>query len=99
MLKLKFLWSWLWAFLKPVIALMLSELGRALAQAAANAVREAAGLPAQVTDLERRKIAYNNVVNNMKKAGYVYGEEGAKLTESMINTAIELALQGLKAEG
>jgi len=97
--KLKFIMSWLWVFLKPVIAMLLTELGKALAQAAANAVRDAAGLPTQVSDLARRKTAFQAVVDDMKAAGYTYGEEGAQLTESMINTAIELALQGLKAEG
>lgn len=96
--KLKFIWSWLWVFLKPVIVFLLTELGKDLAEAAANAVRKAAGLPEHTTNLERHKIAYNAVVRDMKALGHNVGEEGAKLTDSMINAAIELALQGLKVE-
>lgn len=96
--KLKFIWSWVWPLLRPIVIFFLSELGKDLAAAAAAGVRKAAGLPEGTTNLERHKVAYNIVVRDMKAVGQTLGEDGAKLTESMINTAIEVALQNLKHE-
>ena len=95
MLKFKFLWSWVWAFLKPIIALLLSELGRALADAARAAVLSTEKLPPSVSNDQRRKVAYDLVVKDMENIGHTVG---TKITVSMIYAAIELALQAIKAE-
>lgn len=98
MTKLRFILSSLWAFLLPVISVYMSPLGKVLLLAATEAVRRASGLPPQVSNVERQKVAYNNVVRAMQARGYYIEDPNNVLRESLVNTAIELALQDLKAK-
>lgn len=91
MQKIKFFFSWLWTFLKPMIVVFLSELGRAVAEAATAAVIEAANLPEGTTNEARRKTAFSLTSKTLTDAGLV-------ARDSMINAAIEAALQALKTK-
>lgn len=92
-LKIKLIMSKLWVFLKPFVVVFLTAVGQALADAATDAVAKAAGMPEDTTGVRRRATAYASIEEAMKAAGY---QLGVDFTESMVNTAIEVAVQGLK---
>ena len=93
--RVKFIWSWLWAFLKPFIRTFLTEVGRAVLMSARSAVLVAGSMPEGTSNEKRRKAAFAAIERDMKNIGY---DIGFQVTESMINSAIEVALLGVKAE-
>jgi len=91
MQKIKFILSWLWTFLSPFIKIFLTELGRAVAEAAIAAVAIAANMPEGTTNEKRRKAAYSYAKRALEDGGY-------EARDSMIYAAIEVALQALKTK-
>jgi hypothetical protein len=91
MQKIKFILSWLWKFLKPFITIFLTELGRAVAEAAMTAVTTAANMPDGTSNEKRRKAAYAYTKR-------ILLDEGHEARDSMIYAAIEVALQALKTK-
>ena len=89
--KLKFLASGMWDFLRPLIRIFLSAMGPVLASAARTAVAVAA--TKVISSTEKRNSAYKDILVEMERQGFKFGED---FTESMINAAIEAAVQGLK---
>jgi hypothetical protein len=92
--RLKLVFSWIWDFLKPFVAVLASAIGPVLAATAESAVKAVAE-GALTGDKERRDAAFDLAVANLKTQGY---QIGAQVTVSMVNTAIELAVQKLKAK-
>lgn len=82
-----------WTFLRPVVALFLSQVGIALAGAATTAV--AAVAESAITgDKERRDAAFRLIEEDLKQKGIRIGVD---VTTYAINLAIETALAGLKS--
>lgn len=91
--KLKFIFSKMWDFLYPFIKIFLSAAGPILADAALKAVRIVANT--NLDDDGKRKAAYQVIVDDLRDKGI---NIGVQVTTSMINSAIEAALQKLKAK-
>ena len=89
--KMKFLASGMWDFLRPLIRVFLSNIGPVLAAAATTAVQVAA--VKAIANTEKRDSAYKDILVELEKQGF---KLGADFTESMVNAAIEAAVQGLK---
>lgn len=89
--RIKFLASGMWDFLRPLIRVFLSSIGPILAQAASAAVQVAAAKA--ISSTEKKDSAYSAIVVDLEKQGFKYG---ADFTASMVNAAIEAAVQGLK---
>jgi hypothetical protein len=89
--KIKFMASGMWDFLRPLIRVFLSAIGPVLAQAASTAVQVAA--TKAITSAEKKDNAYSAIVVELEKQGFRYG---ADFSASMVNAAIEAAVQGLK---
>lgn len=87
--RIKLIRSGVWNFLRPMIRVFLSEAGPILAKAAINAVTAAAGMTT-ATGPEKRQAA-NSI---MRQELY---SQGITLGESIINLAIEAAVQKLKS--
>jgi hypothetical protein len=92
--KLKFITSSAWHFLRPLIAIFLTQVGPILAQAATAAVADQAGRA--VAGYEKRAGAYTDIERQLLTAGIAVGTD---VTSSMINAAIEAAVLKLKAGG
>lgn len=89
--RIKFLASGMWDFLRPLIRVFLSSIGPILAQAASAAVQVEAAKA--ISSAEKKDSAYSAIVVDLEKQGFKYG---ADFTASMVNAAIEAAVQGLK---
>lgn len=95
MTRFKLLFSSLWAFLQPFVNVFLSEFGPALAKSALAAVKiTAANLAAEPGSVKREN-AYTLIVSDLRHQGI---QIGAQVTSSMINAALEAAVQKLKAD-
>jgi hypothetical protein len=91
---IKLFFSKIWDFVKPFILILLSKSGTALATAAIKAVTITAQNLSIKDSNEKRENAFRIIVDDLKKQGIQLGEE---ITSSMINTAIELAVQKIKS--
>jgi hypothetical protein len=91
--KIKFITSSAWDFLRPFIAIFLSQIGPILVQAATAAV--AAQAQRAISGAEKRDGAYGAIEGQLLQAGFAVGTD---VTTSMINAAIEAAVAKLKAE-
>ena len=89
--KMKFLASGMWDFLRPLIRIFLSKMGPVLAAAAKTAVQVAAAKA--ISNAEKKDSAYKDILVALETQGF---QMGADFTESMVNAAIEAAVQGLK---
>ncbi len=87
---LKLVMSNVWIFLKPIVDLFMSEVGKALREVAIEAVGSLLSVDT-LTNEEKRKEAFLIIVTRLK-------EKGIKLSDSVINMAIEVALQKLKTK-
>lgn len=94
--RFKLITSALWAFLAPFVKMFLSRAGKALLPIALQVVREVAASYGDSSGSVKREIAFTRI--KMQLAQELPGiaqEVGA----SMINSAIEVAVQKLRAEG
>lgn len=82
----------MWIFLKPFITMFLSKAGTALAGAALAAV-QAVAISGVTGDKERRDTAFAMIEQDLRNRGIQIGVE---VTTSMINAAIEVAVQNMK---
>lgn len=87
--KLKFIFSELWEFLKPIIKILMSEAGKALAEAAQVAVKTVAENLSGKGNGEKQQTAFRLIESTLK-------QKGIELGASAINMAIELAVQKMK---
>lgn len=92
--RFKLLFSSLWTFLQPFIAIFLSEIGPALVKSATEAVKLAAANLAAEPGSVKRGAAYDMIVADLRAQGI---QLGAQVTTSMINAAIEAAVAAFKA--
>lgn len=80
-----------WEFLKPLLMVFLSKTGQILAASALRAVAVVAESYSSKSGDEKRSAAFDLIVEDLKSQGVALGA-------SMINLAIESAVQKLKAE-
>jgi hypothetical protein len=86
----KIFFSALWAeIVKPLIRFLLSTVGGTVYKIAKDVVQAIELDPLIVKDEEKRRIAYEAVKTRLKSEGKVVGD-------SVINLAIELAVQAFK---
>lgn len=85
--KMKILMSGVWEFLLPFFRQMMTQSGQILASAAMAAVTAAA--QGDMTNEERRTAAFNSILADLQKQGISMGT-------SIINAALEAAVQKLK---
>jgi hypothetical protein len=81
-----------WNFIFPFIKIFLSDIGPILIQAATAAVAQAATMPG-ATGEDKRNAAINSVISTLETQGI---KIGLQVTTSMINAAIEAAVQAMK---
>jgi|GEM_PF-2031093 len=93
--KLKLMFSKIWDFIAPFVKIFLSSAGQILGSVALQVVRNIAQDTTLVTDSDKRSAAFDAIVVDLKGKGI---ELGLQVTTSMINAAIEAAVQKLKAE-
>jgi hypothetical protein len=94
---LKLIFSRLGGFLKPFLQLFLSEIGPILAETATRAVQTVAQTATDSeSDDDKRARAQKLILGQLRQRGI---EIGAGVTISMINAALEAAVQKVKANG
>lgn len=93
--RLKLVFSKIWDFIAPFVKIFLSSAGQILGSVALQVVRNIAQDTTLVTDSDKRSAAFDAIVVDLKGKGI---ELGLQVTTSMINAAIEAAVQKLKAE-
>ncbi|WP_316347629.1 phage holin, LLH family [Desulfuromonas acetoxidans] len=94
MSRFKLFFSSAWSFLKPFVSIFMSAAGPVLADAATKAVKATAQSLADGSGSDKRQAAYDLIVDDLKSQGVALG---TTVTTSMINAAIEAAVQGLKS--
>ena len=92
--RFKVIFTWVWAFIKPFVKQLMSKAGPILAQAALAAVKATAQNMTGATNAEKRDAAYGLIVSDLKTQGIAVGID---VGTSMVNAAIELAVQKMKA--
>lgn len=92
--KVKLLASHIWDFIEPFIDVFLSEVGPILAKAAMSAVQATAANMSGASGADKRNAAYSAIVEDLKQQGI---QIGTQVTTSMINAALEAAVQKFKA--
>lgn len=91
--KIKFMFSRIWDFLAPFVKIFISSAGPILAASALQAVQTVATYAID-NDEQKRARAFALIVSDLKSKGIGIGVE---ITTSMINAAIEAAVQKMKA--
>lgn len=86
---LKAVSSGVWDFILPFIKVLLTQAGQALAQTALDVVKQVAENYAAAPGAEKKTIAFNMITDNLAK-------QGVQIGASMINAAIEAAVQKIK---
>jgi hypothetical protein len=83
-----------WDFLQPMFKLFMSQAGAMLGQIALGVVMDIAKDPSMVQSggLAKRQAAFDKIAQELKDKGLI-------VAESMINAAIETAVQHVKASG
>jgi len=89
-LKIQAISSSVWLFLRPLVVLLISESGKALAASAIRAVQEAQ-TDTTLSSAQKRGKAARTIKADMEAASY-------SVAESAINMALEMAVQKMKAE-
>jgi hypothetical protein len=92
--KMRFIMSQMWDFLRPLIAMFMSEVGPVLASVAMAAVEQTAKTMVDAVGTQKKDNAYRIMVTMLEMKGI---EIGKQVTERMINTAIEAAVAKLKS--
>lgn len=85
--KFKFVMSSAWTFLKPFIKVLLSEIGPIIIQIALEAVKSAAA--SGMANDTKRSYAFNKISEGLSA-------KGLKVSDSVINTSLEVAVQKIK---
>lgn len=80
-----------WGFLKPILMVFLSQAGKLLAASALRAVKIVAESYGAKDGAEKRKAAFDLIYDDLR-------QQGVTLGASVINMAIEVAVQKLKDE-
>lgn len=93
-LQLKAMMLGIWEFLKPFLMMFTTRAGVALAGVAIQAVAAVGTDSALLTDDDKRRAAFDQIVEDLTRQGIQIGVE---VTTSMINSAIEAAVQYQKA--
>jgi len=83
MIKIQFIMSQMWEFLKPFIMVLMSKIGPVLMEAAMDAVTAAAA--SALDNNEKRSYAFDIIVDDLK-------QQGIEIGASVINLAIEAAV-------
>lgn len=91
---IKLFFTSVWTFIKPFVITLMTKSGTILASAALQAVNVTAQNCLGQSDTEKRDSAYKLIVEDLKKQGI---EIGVEISVSMVNAAIELAVQNMKA--
>ena len=92
--KVKLLASSVWDFIAPFVKIFLTKAGQLLAKSAIMAVQAVAISMEEASGSDKRDAAFGLIVDDLKRQGVVIG---AEITTSLINAAIEAAVQKLKA--
>ncbi len=87
MIKIQFIMSQMWEFLKPFILVLMSKIGPVLAEAAISAVTAAAA--SSLGSSAKHDYAFNAIVDDLK-------QHGIEIGTSVINLAIEAAVAKMK---
>jgi len=95
MSRFKLFFSGLWSFLQPFIAIFLSKAGPLLASAALAAVKATADSMSGASGADKRDAAFKAIEADLMRQGVAIG---AEVTSSMINAAIEAAVQKVKRD-
>lgn len=91
--RLKIFTSALWTFVLPFLRQMMTAAGPILAAAALRAVEAVAANAVGATSDQKRAIAFQSIVGELKQQGI---QVGVDVSTSLINAAIEVAVQKLK---
>lgn len=91
--RIKIMSSGIWGFILPFVRQMMSSVGPILASAAIAAVKATAENAVGVTNAQKRDMAYEAIVADLTKSGI---KVGVDIGSSMVNAAIEVAVQKLK---
>lgn len=86
---IKLYMSKLWSVIKPSVMILLSEVGQMAMSIAVDIVKDMA--TRDLSNSEKRELAFESIKEQLKARGKEAGN-------SVINLAIELAVQALKAE-
>jgi hypothetical protein len=89
--RLKVLFSDVWGFLAPFLRLFLTDAGRLLASSAMEVVTEIAETMLDKDGEEKRRAAFIRISDDLRSGGI-------RLGASVINAAIEAAVQRLRAD-
>ncbi|OQY20094.1 MAG: hypothetical protein B6I36_02295 [Desulfobacteraceae bacterium 4572_35.1] len=89
---LKLMLSSMWGFVKPFARQFLTKAGPVLAKAAMEAVTVTATMHGSASH-EKRDKAYDLIIDDLKQQGVAMGTD---VSTSMVNAAIEVAVQNLK---
>lgn len=92
MIRLKLFFSNVWDFLRPLVETFLSQAGQVLAASAMRAVLVVAASMSQADGSAKRAAAFDLILDDLRSRGLEIGD-------SVINCAIEAAVQRLKADG
>lgn len=93
--KVKMMSSGIWSFVLPFLRSMMTKAGPILAAAALNAVSVVA-TNAGASGSEKRAVALDLIGQELKSQGIRIGVD---ISSSLVNAALEMALQKLKAAG
>lgn len=93
--KIKIIMSSIWEFVLPFLRQLMHQAGPVLAAAALSAVKVTASSLKDASGAEKRQAAFDAIVADLGKQGL---QIGIDVSTSMINAAIEVALQKIKAE-
>jgi hypothetical protein len=91
--KLKLLFSNIWSFISPFVKIFAQAAGPLLAASALTAVKTVSQYAID-NDEDKRRQAFKLIEQDLKTQGIAIG---VTITTSMINAAIEAAVQKLKA--
>ncbi len=86
--KMKLVFSGIWDFVGPFVAMLLKQGGALLLTVAVDAVRNVSVSMPNASGSEKRDAAFNIIKGQMK-------EKGCDVATSVINSAIEVAVQKL----
>lgn len=87
--------SKVWSFLRPFVVLFLTSVGQALAAAAVQAVATVGQTYATADGEVKRREAFRLIEQDLRRQGI---QIGVQVTTSMINAALEAAVQKVKTD-
>jgi len=94
--KLKMMFSSIWKFVLPLLKVFSSSAGKAVLQSAIKIVSEIAITMANSEGIDKKNAAFKLIIADLKRQGI---QIGFAVGESVINAAIETAVQYLKNKG